>query len=135
MEQLRFMSRIERPTGFQFEQYDPIDHEIGIIGADGLPMEPDWDRNLPLEIDAALFEGQSHCLFVYFFQKAKTEFVVNLVKDANDLFGQFGIFVSAFICVHLRRSHWLRYPQTTRQNGHPYIHAIMDLLLNHRLRA
>lgn len=89
MEQLRFMRRIERPTRFQFEQYDSINYEIGIIGADGLSMEPDWNGNLPLKIDAAFFKGHGHSLFINLFKKSKSEFIVNVVKNANDLFGQF----------------------------------------------
>ena len=89
MEQLSLMSRIERPTGFQFEQYDPIDHEIGIIGADDLPMEPDWHGNLLLEVNAAILEGHRHRFFIDVFEKAEPELVVDIIEDANDLLSQF----------------------------------------------
>ena len=83
------MRWIKRFTCLQFDEDNTFDYQIRVVGSYRLPMEPDWNRSLSLEIDTALFEGHRHRFFINFFQKPKAEFVVDLIKDTNNLFSQF----------------------------------------------
>ena len=89
MKQLCFMRGIKSPTGFQFQKDHTVYNYVGIVGTDYLSVEPNRNGHLLSEIDPAFFEGHSHSLFVNFFKEAEAQFVVDVIKDADDLFGQF----------------------------------------------
>ncbi len=89
MEKLSFMRGLERFTCFEFQKNDSVDHYIGIIRSDGLSVEPDRKRELLMKLDSAFFENDYHRPFIHSFEKTKAQFVVDLIKNANDLFGQF----------------------------------------------
>ena len=89
MDQLSFVRWIKRFAGFQFDEDNAADYQISIVRSYCLPMKPNRDRNLSLEIDPAFFQSHSHCFFINFFKKSEPEFVVDVVKDTNDLLGQF----------------------------------------------
>jgi len=76
-------------TGFQFDEDNTSNYQIRVVGSYRLPMEPDWNRNLSLEIDTTLFECHRHRFFINFFKKPETELIINIVENADDLLGQF----------------------------------------------
>ncbi len=89
MEQLGFVSGFKRFTSFQLDKYNPADHQISVIGADLVTVEPHWNGDLLFKWEAVFLECNCQRFFVDFLKKTGTELVVNLVKYADDLFGQF----------------------------------------------
>lgn len=83
------MNRIKASTGFQFQKDHTVYYYVGIIRADYLSVEPNRNGDLLSEIDPAFFEGNSHRLLVNFFKKAEAQFVVDAIKNADDLLSQF----------------------------------------------
>src|SRR5438270_4026311 len=105
VKQLGFMGRIKRFAGFEFKQHHAFDYQIGIIGTNFLAVKPYRNGGLLLKSNSTFFQNQGHCLFVNFLKKPCAQLVVDLVKNANNLFGQFRVFISALLCVHLRQMH------------------------------
>ena len=83
------MSRFKRFTCFQFDKHDPADYQIGVVRSYCLSVEPNRNGNLLPEFNSSFLKRDNHCFFIYFFKKAKTELVINVVENADDLLGQF----------------------------------------------
>ena len=83
------MGRVERLACFQLQKYHSIHHKISIVGTDGLIVKANWNWDLPLKGNSMFSKSNGHRFFVNLFKKPKPEFVVDLVRNADDLFGQF----------------------------------------------
>src|SRR5258708_39613474 len=62
-------------------------------------------RESDTELRSLLPLARVPCFFIDFFEKTGPQLVINLVEDADDLLGQFCMFISALICVDLRQIH------------------------------
>src|SRR5262245_10388050 len=85
VQQLCFMRGIKGSASFQFHKNQAIDHQISVICSNDLAVEPNWNLHLTLARNSALFENERQRLLVDLLQESCSQFVVDLVEDADDL--------------------------------------------------
>ena len=92
MQQLSFASGTQRSRSFQFEQHAIFDQQVCPEFADLVAAEPDRQRYLPIRINSCLIKRDHQRFLVDAFQKPVTEFIVNIVEDADDFLGNLAVF-------------------------------------------
>lgn len=64
------MGRVEGSRGFQFQEHRSINEYVRDKVADLMPAKPDWNLNLPSNIETFRSKCDLKCLFVNGFQKS-----------------------------------------------------------------
>jgi len=86
------MSRVQGSSTLQLKQHTILNQQICPEFTDLVTAEPDWQRYLTIRSESYFVEGDCERLLVHAFEKSITEFVVNIVEDADDFLSNVSMF-------------------------------------------
>lgn len=81
------MSLFQGPGGLEFQEHLTFYQNVGAEIPDLHSSEPNRNRNLSLCRKTSSSQCDQHGVLVYRFQKAISEFVVDIEEDADNLIG------------------------------------------------
>ncbi len=87
------MSFAQRFDSFEFYDNFVVNDQVGVVFAHYDTIKVDIDGHLLLYVKSGLAKAHGEGVFVDLFQEAVTKNVVDIVEDADDLFGEFAVFV------------------------------------------
>ena len=85
------MGPIQVLNSFKFNKNRVVNYKISLELTDILTTKVNWHRKLPLNCYTALRKRKIHAIVINRLQKPMTDFVVHIIVNTQNLFGQFSM--------------------------------------------
>lgn len=94
------MRRNEAGSGFDFNNDQVVDEQVGLIFPDNHTVKVDGNENLLFDLQTKFSPTMGYCILVYLFQKPITELFVDFAEAGNHLLSQRRMFAFKLCPTH-----------------------------------